>query len=295
MPTPSSNTGPMDVMTGLAATVLGGWLVACTAGSRTTAVTATALVTGILLAAYRTAPARRFPTAEAVADHVNLQGKVAVVTGATSGIGVQTARVLAQRGAHVYLAGRNAQKLQQTREGLLRSLPQGTRVSTLLCDLNDLNSVRQAAHTFLQMESRLHVLVNNAGIMALPNRTATAQDLEAQVGVCHVAHFLLTQSLLPALQNAAVDAGNNNNNATPPRVVVLSSSAYSGHELPTCVAHDRLETQPYNPWTAYGNAKAANILFAKGFNDRYGKGDAPIYAFSVMVSDPTKEKHRIII
>lgn len=174
---------------------------------------------------------------------------VALVTGATSGIGTETVRVLALRGAHVYLAGRSASKLASTKASLLADLPAGTKLSTIVCDLMDLTSVAATAAEFLKSEKSLDLLILNAGIMAVPTRTATVQGLEAQVGVCHVAHTLLTQQLLPALKAAS----------TPPRVVVLSSSAHTGHELPACLTtSSRFETEPYDPWTAYGNAKAAN-------------------------------------
>lgn len=292
--------GPMDIITGVAATAVGGWMVACFKGH---AVGATLILGSATAALYLTAPARKYPTAEDVVLQVKgsdgddgndddddtdtmvnlLQGRVAIVTGATSGIGVETARVLAKCGAHVYLTGRNPQKLAAVKEKLrLSMLPQSIsdniKLSTLVCDLNDLTSVQAAAQQFLSQESACDLLINNAGVMALPTRQETAQGLEAQVGICHVGHFYLTQQLLPALQQAAKLHGS-------ARVVALSSSAHSSHQFDQCVADEKLDTVPYHPWTAYGNAKAANLLFAKGFNNRYGNSDdkkAPIYAFSVM-------------
>ena len=200
-----------------------------------------------------------------------------LVTGATSGIGVETARVLALRGAHVYLVGRNPKKLEQTLVQLKQSLPAAqSKLSTLVCDLNDLNSVKHCAKQFLHEEKELDILVNNAGIMALQPRQETQQGLEAQVGVCHVGHFYLAKLLLPALQAASKTHGS-------ARVAALSSSAHTYHEIQSCLANEKLDTSPYDPWTAYGNAKAANLLFAKGFNDRYAQGAVSnIYAFSVM-------------
>jgi NAD(P)-dependent dehydrogenase (short-subunit alcohol dehydrogenase family) len=296
----------MDIITGVAASAVGGWLVACVKGH---ALAATAILGGTTAALYLTAPARKYPTAEAVTKEytVDLSGKVALVTGATSGIGTETARVLCLSGAHVYLAGRNPKKLAAVKEELAQSLPQACRdkLTTVVCDLGDLKSVQAAAKQVLSEQSRLDVLVNNAyvrclrrldstgrslffshqkfyffthsGVMAIPERQPTAQGLESQVGICHVGHFYLTKLLLPALQAAAKLEGS-------ARVVALSSSAHSYHEMHQCLEDPQLETLPYDPWTAYGNAKAANLLFAKGFNNRYASdgASAPVFAFSVM-------------
>eukprot|EP00656_Telonema_subtile_P029919 TRINITY_DN32970_c0_g1_i1.p1 TRINITY_DN32970_c0_g1~~TRINITY_DN32970_c0_g1_i1.p1 ORF type:complete len:216 (-),score=57.90 TRINITY_DN32970_c0_g1_i1:110-757(-) len=123
------------------------------------------------------------------------------------------------------------------------------------------------------MNLPLHLLVNNAGIMALPTRESTAQGLEQQVGVCHVAHFLLTKTLLPAIQ-AARDG------SYRPRVVCLSSVAYKRHGGVNWVAHPKLETEPYREWTAYGNAKLGNLLMARELDRKYSSEG--VDAFSVM-------------
>ena len=118
---------------------------------------------------------------------MDITGKVALVTGVTSGIGKETARVLGLRGAHVILASRNLKKLNDTKTALEESLASSGKLgkfSVLQLDLGDLDSVRSAAAKFQAMNLGLDLLVNNAGIMALPQRTPTKQNFEAQVGRC---------------------------------------------------------------------------------------------------------------
>lgn len=257
--------GPMDVITCIAGATVGGWLYAIANGK---GVPVTAALGSLLGLAYLSAPARSYPTGAEITEGVDLTGKVALVTGATSGIGVETARVLALRGAHVYLVARNANKLEMSKKQILESVPEAN-VSTLVCDLGDLQSVKHCAKNFATEQTNLHILINNAGIMALPERTPTKQGLEAQVGVCHVGHFYLTKLLMPALKRGKA------------RIVCLSSSAHQMHNLPECLQDPKLETTPYNGWVAYGNAKSANLLFAKAIQNKYSASDN-IEAFSIM-------------
>ena len=151
------------------------------------------------------------------------------------------------------------------------------KISIIPCDLNDLQSVQHCARTFLKMESKLDILINNAGIMAVPTRQATKQGyLEQQVGICHVGHFYLTELLLPALENAGT-------NDSPSRIVCLSSSAHRFHQMEDCLKDSKLDTIPYDPWVAYGNAKVANLLHAKALHDKFAKEKTKnILAYSVM-------------
>jgi NAD(P)-dependent dehydrogenase (short-subunit alcohol dehydrogenase family) len=144
----------------------------------------------------------------------------------------------------------------------------------LTCDLADLKSVKACAETFLKQESELHILINNAGIMALPEFTPTKQGLESQVGVCHVGHFYLTKLLLPALEKAATKE-------SPARVVALSSSAHRNHDIAQLLTSPQLLTTPYDADVGYGNAKSCNLLFAHEFHKKY-YGTKSIAAFSVM-------------
>lgn len=224
----------------------------------------------IMTILYLIAPARKYPTAEEVSADVDMHGKVVLITGPTSGVGQETARVLAKRGAQVVLAARSAKKLEVAKKEIEASFDNSLLkppITCLECDLDDLQSVRRCAQQFLAMKLPLDVLICNAGVMALPKRSSTKQGLEQQVGVNHVGHFLLVQLLLPALEQAKSS-----------RVVVLSSSA---HRLTDSayLQEPKLETNPYEPWTAYGNSKVSNCLFAKELNARYkSKG---VTAFSV--------------
>ncbi|CAB9531707.1 Short-chain dehydrogenase TIC 32, chloroplastic [Seminavis robusta] len=245
--------GPLDIITGVAGASVAGWVVACAKGH---ALTATAVLGSLLGLAYIRAPSRTFPTGEAVTESVDLTGKVALVTGATSGIGVETARVLALRGAHVYLAARNPTKLDATQKQLLAELPSTCKIDIVTCDLGDLQSVKHCAKTVLASQDTIDIVINNAGIMALPTRTDTKQGLESQVGVCHVGHFYLTKLLLPAIQKAQG------------RIVCLSSSGHANHDIKKCLSSPKLETDPYDGWVAYGNAKASNLLNAKALSTK---------------------------
>ena len=183
---------------------------------------------------------------EVVAGH-DLSGRTALVTGATSGIGVETARALLSAGAEVVLAVRDTGRGEQTARAL-RAATGNERAHVLALDLGSLASVRAAAETFAGRWARLHLLVNNAGVMATPHGT-TAEGFELQFGTNHLGHMLFATLLLPALRAAA-----------PARVVALSSG---GHRRSDVHFDDlNYRTRPYDKWEAYGQSKTANVLFA---------------------------------
>ena len=175
----------------------------------------------------------------------DLSERVIMVTGANSGIGYEAARAFAQHGAHVVLACRNRTKADAAVADIRASAadPSG---EVLEVDLGDLDSVASAAKQFLSDHDRLDVLVNNAGLMALPHQR-TAQGFEMQFGVNHLAPFALTGHLLNRLL------------ATPgSRVVAVSST---GHR-PGKIHFDDLQLEKnYGPWRAYFQSKLANLLF----------------------------------
>lgn len=176
-------------------------------------------------------------------DHIPDQsGRTALVTGANSGLGWQTAYGLARAGATVLLACRDTTRGQDAARRISERV-QAARVSVVALDLADLASIRRAAES---VETPLDLLVNNAGVMALPYRQ-TADGFEMQLGTNHLGHFALTGLLLPALT------------ATPtPRVVTVSSAA---HAIGKINFDDLQSERRYRKWPAYGQSKLANLLF----------------------------------
>ncbi|MEU3187839.1 SDR family NAD(P)-dependent oxidoreductase [Streptomyces sp. NPDC006923] len=182
-------------------------------------------------------------TADEVAAGIDLSGRRAVVTGGASGIGVETARSLAAAGAEVTLAVRNTEAGEKTAADITATTGKAVRVAEL--DLSDLASVGAFAAAW---SGPLHILVNNAGIMASPEEH-TPEGWELQFATNHLGHFALATGLHRALA-AARGA----------RVVAVSSSA---HLLSPVIFDDpHFAFRPYEPWAAYGQSKTANILFA---------------------------------
>ncbi|NLU69193.1 oxidoreductase [Streptomyces sp. HNM0574] len=172
-------------------------------------------------------------------------GRTAVVTGANSGLGYVTARELARRGARVVLACRSTRRGTEARERLLREVPEAQAEFRQL-DLADLASVRAFAEAL--PSERLDLLVNNAGLMAVPY-ARTVDGFEMQFGVNHLGHFALTGLLLERLL------------ATPgARVVTVSSLA---HALSNIDMNDLNSERSYGRWQAYGASKTANLLFVR--------------------------------
>ena len=179
-------------------------------------------------------------------DIPNLTGKRALVTGANSGLGQATARVLAEKGAHVLLACRDLQKGQATLAAIQADLPSSS-VELMQLDLASLASVQALAERVLQSEERLDLLFNNAGVMAIPRRE-TADGFEMQFGVNYLGHFALTGLLLPLLL------------ATPASRVVHTTSA--ARAMGAVRLDDLQRQRSYRRWEAYGQSKRANLLFA---------------------------------
>jgi NAD(P)-dependent dehydrogenase (short-subunit alcohol dehydrogenase family) len=173
-------------------------------------------------------------------------GRRAVITGANSGIGLETARRLAGAGAEVILAVRNPTKGAAAVADITASQP-GAAVSAEPLDLSSLASVSEFASELLERDQPLDLLINNAGIMAVPKREVTADGFELQLGTNHLGHFALTGRLLPLLRRAEA-----------PRVVTLSSSAARFGKM----NFDDLQSERrYGPWRAYGQSKLADLLF----------------------------------
>ena len=198
-------------------------------------------------------------TTDEVVAGLDLDGTTVVVTGATGGLGQETARALASTGAEVVLCGRDDAKGQAAVEEI-----GGATVYQHL-DLADLAAVRAAADKLLTRIDRLDVLVNNAGVMACP-LGRTADGFEMQFGTNHLGHFLWTARLFPLLMASV-----------PARVVNLTSA---GHLIGGVDLDDpNFEHRAYDKWVAYGQAKTANILFTRELERRFG--DHGLHAYAV--------------
>ncbi len=185
-----------------------------------------------------------------VADIPDQGGRVAVVTGANGGLGLETARALAAAGAHVVMAARNQAKATEAEASIRTDSPEAS-LEVVELDLGSLASVRQAAEKILAAHETVDLLVDNAGVMGIPERK-TADGFEMQLGVDHLGHFALTALLMPAL---LADAA---------RVVTVTSSA---HHLGRAVNPDNPHLHGrYGPWRAYNQAKLANFHFGLGLD-----------------------------
>jgi NAD(P)-dependent dehydrogenase (short-subunit alcohol dehydrogenase family) len=181
-------------------------------------------------------------------DHIpELSGKVIIVTGGNSGLGFESVKAFATRGAHVVLACRNVEKGEKARSEIMGKDPDGT-VEVAELDLADLASVRRFAGNFEQKHARLDVLLNNAGIMTTPY-FRTRDGFEGQMGTNHLGHFALTGLLLPVIRK------------TPEaRVVNVSSMAHKGGKMDFSNLLFE-QGQGYSPMKAYSRSKLANLLF----------------------------------
>jgi NAD(P)-dependent dehydrogenase (short-subunit alcohol dehydrogenase family) len=189
-------------------------------------------------------------TAESIPD---LTGKVAIVTGANSGIGYTAARALARKGATVILACRNKEKGQAAVRQIERAYP-AAKVELLQIDLSDLTSVRRFADGFTNRYDRLDILINNAGIMATPFGTTT-DGFELQFGTNHLGHFALTGLLLDCIIRTPQE-----------RVVTVSSW---GHQFGEIDFDDLNGEKDYDPGDAYAQSKLANLLFTYELQRRF--------------------------
>jgi NAD(P)-dependent dehydrogenase (short-subunit alcohol dehydrogenase family) len=178
-------------------------------------------------------------------DIPDLTGKTVVVTGGNSGIGFEAARELARRRAHVILACRDLAKAGEAIAQIHALLP-SVSLEAMPLDLASLASVHRFAHDFAARSTPLDVLINNAGVMAIPYRK-TAEGFEMQLGTNHLGHFALTGLLLPALLAAPAA-----------RVVNVSSTA---HKMGRINFADLQSEKSYGKWAAYGQSKLANLLF----------------------------------
>ncbi|MEQ5839508.1 SDR family NAD(P)-dependent oxidoreductase [Paraburkholderia acidicola] len=193
-------------------------------------------------------------TTDDVLSGVDLRGKRILVTGISAGLGVETARALAARGANVIGTARDLEKAQQAiAEARRGAEAAGGRIDLISLDLASLDSVRACADKLLEEGKPIDIIIANAGVMATPFGK-TADGFETQFGTNHLGHFVLVNRVASLI----ADGG---------RVVMLASS---GHRYANVDLDDpSFERTPYEPFVAYGRAKTANILFAVAFDQRH--------------------------
>ncbi|PSN66344.1 putative short-chain dehydrogenase [Corynespora cassiicola Philippines] len=207
-------------------------------------------------------PGDQRPTALQVVkdnDRINkLTDKVVLVTGATSGIGVETTRALHATGAHVYITARNMEKAKAVVQDILNTSEGKGNIDIIKINMDSLESVKQAAKMFLQKSTKLNILVNNAGIMGCPE-SRSKDGHELQLAVNHLAHFAFTTMLLPTLIASSSPDFNS-------RAIFVASSSHRFAR----VDFDNINmTGIYQPQLAYGKSKTANIWTANQIERLY--------------------------
>ena len=181
-------------------------------------------------------------------DHIaDQKGRIAIVTGATSGLGKEAARILAQKNAEVIMAVRNTAKGEKVASEI-READSDTNIAVMELDLGSLKSVKAFSDTFLKKYDRLDILINNAGVMMCPY-SKTEDGFEIQMGTNHLGHFALTGHLMPLLKK------------TPDsRIVATSSLAHKSGAID--FSDMTWESRPYKTGKAYGDSKIANLYFS---------------------------------
>lgn len=202
-------------------------------------------------------------TADEVLAGKDLGGKTVFITGGNSGLGQETARAMAAKGAHVVLTGRDQTKLDAAVTAIKAKQPDAN-LETIIGDLGSLASVRACGAEANARFEKIDLLINNAGVMACPF-THTADGFEMQFGTNHLGHFALTAHLMSLIEKGAGK-----------RIVNLSSRGH--HFAPVDLDDPHFERREYDPWISYGQAKTANILFSVGLEQRFAARGVHAYA-----------------
>uniref|UniRef100_A0A0C9RTF0 TSA: Wollemia nobilis Ref_Wollemi_Transcript_13881_1092 transcribed RNA sequence n=1 Tax=Wollemia nobilis TaxID=56998 RepID=A0A0C9RTF0_9CONI len=207
-------------------------------------------------------------SAEGVTKDIDGHGLTAIVTGPTSGIGLETARVLALRGVHVIMAARNVESAEKCKADIIKGCP-GATIDVMKLDVSSLESVRNFADEYIAKGLPLNILICNAGIMATPF-TLTKDGIESQFATNHLGHFHLTNLLLDTMKTTAKNSGKEG------RIVIVSSELHT-YSYKGGIMFDKLnDKQSYNSYYAYGQSKLANILHAKELARRLKEEGADI-------------------
>ncbi|XP_020246978.1 short-chain dehydrogenase TIC 32, chloroplastic-like isoform X2 [Asparagus officinalis] len=212
-------------------------------------------------------------TAEQVTEGIDADNLTAIVTGATNGIGKETARVLALRGAKVIIPSRTLESGTKVKESLLEQNP-SAKLQVLEMDLSSLHSVDSFARSFSSSNKHLNILINNAGIMACPFQLSK-DGIELQFATNHLGHFLLTKLLLEKMKATAKATG------IQGRIVNVSSVAHKRSDG-SCFDLDKINDKSrYKPFGAYSHSKLANILHANELSRRLKEEGANVTANSL--------------
>ena len=189
--------------------------------------------------------------------------KTILITGANAGLGFEIALYFASKGAFVIGCGRSLSRLNQAKEKILALYPH-SKIEMLVCDLSSFASIEAFAHKVLSDYPTIDILMNNAGVMALPYAT-TQEGFEMQLGVNHIGHFKLTTMLIPHLNPSA-------------RIINVSSMAHMNGTLD--LRDPFFKIRPYHSFKAYAQSKLANLLFTHEFNERMQHNEKSIIAMS---------------
>ncbi|KAJ7541110.1 hypothetical protein O6H91_10G046600 [Diphasiastrum complanatum] len=200
-------------------------------------------------------------TAEDVTNGLDATQITAIVTGGASGVGAETARVLALRGAHVIIAARNLNAAAKVKEQILSHIP-GARVDVMKLDLSSMASVRSFASDYIDRKLPLNILINNAGVMLCPFELSE-DGIEMHFATNHLGHFLLTKLLLETMKQSAKESG------IQGRIVNLSSIAYLAAYAGGIQFEFLNDKKRYTDRGAYGQSKLANILHANELARRF--------------------------
>ena len=213
-------------------------------------------------------------TADEVISGINLKGKRAIVTGGASGIGIETVKTLAKAGAEVTIAARNLEAAKKVADQIIETTG-NSKIYVAQLDLDNLNSI----NTFVESwNGTLDILINNAGVMAIPELQKTSDGVEMQFMTNHLGHFALSVGLHDALKSAG-----------SARIVVVASS---GHLFSPVVFDDiNFLFRPYDALLSYGQAKSACILFAVGANERWAKDGITVNALNPGAILTNLQKH----
>lgn len=221
----------------------------------------------------------RETTADEVVADIDLAGKRFLVTGASSGLGQETARVLASRGAEVILAVRSPAKGRAAADAIRENAPDAD-LDVQQVDLASLASIRAFAERVRSSYDGLDGIVANAGVMAIDS-ARTSDGFEMQFGANHLGHFVLVNRLAPLLRARA-----------PSRLVVLSSGAHRLHDVD--LEDPNFEHKPYDRWDAYGQSKSANALFALAFDHRHQAHGVRAFTVAPGIITDTNLHHHLI-